>query len=280
MSTPTILAIIAIVALVVGIVSVIAGFGGGVFLVPFIFVLFDYEFSIIVGSTLLAVIVFSIVGVLGAWRRKEIDYKLAIIFAIPASIGALIGALFSDRVPELALLIVICVIAALLSYRMIKHALTDEIRIEEEKKPSLMKIIASLKPNITLKQENFTYKVSIPVIALVGLLSGVLTGLIGLSGGWVHTPLLILGFGIPPLMAAGTSLLIVLIKAMVGGVTHIVEGHIDRFLFLTLALSLPVGAGIGTWLKRKLKGKQVSLIVGISLILVLIFILVSFFLPP
>ena len=87
MSTPTILAIIAIVALVVGIVSVIAGFGGGVFLVPFIFALFDYEFTIIVGSTLLAVIAFSIVGVLGAWRRKEIDYKLAIIFAIPSSIA-------------------------------------------------------------------------------------------------------------------------------------------------------------------------------------------------
>lgn len=280
MGTAAELAIIAIVALVVGIVSVIAGFGGGVFLVPFIFTIFDYEFVIIVGSTLLAVIVFSIVGVLGARRRKEIDYKLAIIFAIPSSIGALVGAVVSDRVPELILMIVMCLIAALLSYRMIRYAMREEIEIEKEKKASLLERIATIKPNVTIRQESYSYKVSIPILILAGLFSGLLTGLVGLSGGWLHTPLLILGFGFPPLMASGTSLLIILIKALVGGGTHIIENHIDWYLFLSLALSLPLGAGIGTWLKRKMKRKQVSLFVGVSLLLVVIFILFSYFLSP
>lgn len=279
MSTPTILAIIAIVALVVGIVSVIAGFGGGVFLIPFIFVVFDYEFNIIVGSTLLAVIVFSIVGVIGAWRRKEIDYKLALIFAIPASIGTVVGALVSDRVPEFALMIVVCIIAAILSFTMIKHALKDEFALKDPKKKTLSERIANLKPNFTIYHENYSFRVSIPVIAISGLVTGLLTGLVGIGGGWLQTPLLILGFGLPPLIASGTSLLIILIKATVGGVTHIIEGHIDWFLFLSLAIALLLGAGIGTRLKGKLKGKQVSLLTGILLLIIALFLVIYYIIP-
>ncbi|MCG3221476.1 MAG: sulfite exporter TauE/SafE family protein [Candidatus Heimdallarchaeota archaeon] len=279
MSTPTILAIIAIVAFLVGIVSVIAGFGGGVFLVPFIFVLFDYEFNIIVGSTLLAVIVFSIVGVLGAWRRKEIDYKLAIIFAIPASIGALVGSLVSDRVPELALMIIVCVIAALLSYRMIKHALKDEFALKVSKGKTLSERITNFKPTFIIHHKNYSFKVSIPTIIISGLVIGLLTGLVGMSGGWLQTPLLILGFGLPPLIASGTSLLIILIKTTVGGVTHVIEGHIDWFLFLSLAISLPLGAGIGTWLKGKIKGKQISLLTGILLLIIALFLVIYYIIP-
>lgn len=279
MSTPTILAIIAIVAFMVGIIGVIAGFGGGVFLVPFIFVLFDYEFNIIVGSTLLAVIVFSIVGVLGAWRRKEIDYKLAIIFAIPASIGVLIGSLVSDRVPELALMIIVCVIAALLSYKMIKHALKDEFALKVSKGRTLSERITNLKPIFIIHHKNYSFKVSIPIIVIGGSAIGLLTGLVGMSGGWLQTPLLILGFGLPPLIASGTSLLIILIKTTVGGVTHVLEGHIDWFLFLSLAISLTLGAGIGTWLKGKFKGKQISLLTGILLLIIALFLAIYYIIP-
>lgn len=279
MSTPTVLAIIAIVAFVVGIVSVIAGFGGGVFLVPFIFVAFDYEFSVIVGSTLLAVIVFSIVGVIGAWRRKEIDYKIALIFAIPASIGAVVGALVSDRVPELALMIVVCVIAAILSFTMIKYALKDEFALKDSKERTLAERLANLKPNFTIYHKNYSFRVSIPVIAISGLVIGLLTGLVGMSGGWLQTPLLILGFGLPPLIASGTSLLIILIKTTVGGVTHLIEGHIDWFLFLSLAIALPLGAGIGIWLKGKLKGKQISLLTGILLLIIALFLVIYYVIP-
>jgi uncharacterized membrane protein YfcA len=280
MNTPAILAIIAIVSLIIGIISVIAGFGGGVFLVPFIVVLFDYEFTIVVGSTLFAVIIYAIVGVFGAWRRKEIDFKLSIIFAIPASVGALLGSLISHRAPELVLMIIVCVIAAFLSYRMIKHSFRDEFAINDVKKIRFAERLGAMKPNLTIHHEKYSYKVSIPVLTILGLIIGLLTGLVGMSGGWLQTPMLILGFGLPPLIASGTSLLIILIKTAVGGVTHVIEGHIDWHLFLSLALSLPIGAGIGNWLKGKIKSKQISLITGILLLIVALFLVIYYTVIP
>lgn len=279
MSTPTLLAIIAIVAFIVGIVSVIAGFGGGVFLVPFIFVITEYEFSSIVGTTLFAVIIYSIVGILGARWRKEIDYKLAVIFAIPTSIGALIGAFFSDRIPEIVLMIIVCLIAALLSYRMIRISLKHDFIVKDEKGKSLAHRISSFKPTFTIFYENYSYKVSVPVITISGLIIGLLTGITGMSGGWLQAPLFILGFGLPPLIASGTSLLIILIKSTVGGVTHIIRGNIDWFLFLSLSISLPLGAGIGTYLKGKIKGRQISLLTGILLLIVAVFLVIYYIIP-
>ena len=279
MNTPALLAIIAVISLIVGIISVIAGFGGGVFLVPFIFVISDYDFGVIVGTTLFAVIFYSIVGILGAWRRKEIDYKLAIMFVIPASIGAIIGAIFSDRIPELVLMIIVCLIAALLSYRMIRISLRNEFVVKDETSKSLAHRISKLKPTIAIFYENYSYKVSIPVITISGLITGLLTGLAGMSGGWLHTPLLILGFGLPPLIASGTSLLIILIKSTIGGVTHIMKSNIDWFLFLSLSISLTLGAGIGTYLKGKIKGRQISLLIGILLLIVAIFLAIYYIIP-
>lgn len=85
--SPTTLFLISIIALVVGILSVIAGLGGGVFIVPILTVLFKYEMPIVVGTTLASTTFISLVGVIGARKRKEIDFKFAFAFLIPATIS-------------------------------------------------------------------------------------------------------------------------------------------------------------------------------------------------
>lgn len=69
-----------------------------------------------------------------------------------------------------------------------------------------------------------------PLLALAGLAAGVLVGLTGMGGGAVLTPLLVLGFGVSPLVAVGSDLVASLAMKPVGAAVHLRRGTVDRRL--------------------------------------------------
>ena len=89
---------------------------------------------------------------------------------------------------------------------------------------------------------------------------------------------MILAFGLHPILASGTSLFIIVIKAFVGGIAYISLGYIDWIISATLAVLMSFGAMIGNFLKGKMKGNQVSLLIGITLLAISIFIVIELFL--
>jgi uncharacterized membrane protein YfcA len=91
---------IGIVSLFVGTFSIISGFGGGVYLVPILTVFFHMPLKTVIGTILLVLVLPSSVGAIGAWRRHEINFKLAFLFETPTAIGAVIGATFTALVPD------------------------------------------------------------------------------------------------------------------------------------------------------------------------------------
>ncbi|MHA1304490.1 MAG: sulfite exporter TauE/SafE family protein [Candidatus Heimdallarchaeaceae archaeon] len=286
------LIIIGLIALLIGFVSVIAGLGGGVFVVPLLVVIFKVDLDIVVGTELVATVVYTIVGSIAAGRRKEIDYKFSFAFLIPASIATMFGALLTDYIPEFILISLLGIIALALSIKMLietkKNFINnrnsenkDNVERDKPKRPFFAKFhYPFLKPFIKIERSNRNYVISIPVITIFGLLIGLITGLLGTSGGWLIAPLMILGFGYPPIIASGTSLFVILIKAVVGGATHLVNGNFDLFLFIALALSLPTGAFFGDMVKKRLRNRTISLILGICLFLVSAVIIIFYFLKP
>ncbi|MHA1205847.1 MAG: sulfite exporter TauE/SafE family protein [Candidatus Heimdallarchaeaceae archaeon] len=297
--SPTTLFLISIIALFVGILSVIAGLGGGVFIVPILAVLFEYEMPTVVGTTLVSTTFISLVGVIGAKRRKEIDFKFALAFLFPAMLSTFLGALITDMIPEIILLSILFSLALLLSIKMLfesrkkkklgietyRRDKIQELKKEKKEQEEHRHRIAFfarfhypwLKPFITIKRDEYEFKISIPVIIVFGLLIGFITGLLGSSGGWLISPLMILGFGYTPIVASGTSLFIILIKAIVGGATHVVQGHFDLYLFIVLSIFLPIGGFIGDLIKRHLKNRIIGLILGFCLLGVSAVILVFYF---
>jgi uncharacterized protein len=83
-----------------------------------------------------------------------------------------------------------------------------------------------------------------PVLVAFGLGVGVLVGTTGMGGGSLMTPLLILVFGIKPVVAVGTDLAYAALTKTVGGWRHLRKGTVDKPLALWLALgSVPGGIG-------------------------------------
>src|SRR3954470_7572264 len=92
-----------------------------------------------------------------------------------------------------------------------------------------------------------------PAIILFGLGVGLLVGITGMGGGSLMTPLLILVFGIKPVVAVGTDLAYAAVTKTVGGWRHFRKGTVFPRLAFWLAVGSCPGALIGVWLLDRLR---------------------------
>ena len=92
-----------------------------------------------------------------------------------------------------------------------------------------------------------------PAIILFGLGVGVLVGTTGMGGGSLMTPLLILVFGIKPVVAVGTDLAYAAVTKTVGGWRHFRKGTVFPRMAFWLAVGSCPGALVGVWLLDRLR---------------------------
>jgi uncharacterized membrane protein YfcA len=263
----------------------------------------------------------SIVGTIGAWKRKELDLKLGMLFGIPKALGAVIGAYLTTGLPEYVLSLIIGLMALFLSYNMLIYLIIErgeimtntkafnwkavslipilaatitamivcEVTRElvvltlvlvvlatswllitlrkrgERRKQTFWKRVTSVKPTIKIYKEEYSYTISIPIMIVGGIAMGIISGMLGVGGGWAQTPLLVMGFGVPMSISTGTSLFMISMSSITGGIIHLKAGHIDYELLGILVVGLPIGAIIGNYLKGIVKTKDISLIICLTL---------------
>ena len=92
-----------------------------------------------------------------------------------------------------------------------------------------------------------------PAIVLFGLGVGLLVGATGMGGGSLMTPLLILIFGIKPVVAVGTDLAYAAITKTVGGFRHLTHGKVHKRMALWLAVGSCPGALTGVYVLNVLR---------------------------
>jgi len=107
-----------------------------------------------------------------------------------------------------------------------------------------------------------------PLIILFGLGVGILVGTTGMGGGSLMTPLLILVFGVKPVIAVGTDLAYAAVTKTVGGWRHWRQGTVQLSLSLWLAVGSVPGALGGVWLLEYLDlGDSLLILIAGSLLL-------------
>jgi uncharacterized protein len=90
-------------------------------------------------------------------------------------------------------------------------------------------------------------------VVLFGLGVGVLVGATGMGGGSLMTPLLILVFGVKPVVAVGTDLAYAAVTKTVGGFRHLRKGKVHRRMALWLAVGSCPGALVGVYVLELLR---------------------------
>jgi len=102
-------------------------------------------------------------------------------------------------------------------------------------------------------------------IALIGVATGALSGLLGVGGGIVMVPALV-ACGFNRRRASGTSLAAILLVALAGAIAFAVAGDLDWQVGVTLGIGGLLGSTLGAHLLNRLRGNTLALIFGIVLL--------------
>lgn len=111
-------------------------------------------------------------------------------------------------------------------------------------------------------------------ILLVGGIGGYLGGVVGLIGAAVVPGLILLG--VDPVIAIGSSLLLHVLIAPIGGISYYKFGHVRRRIFVPLLLMGVLGAFLGANISTHLPAGELKLLVGISTIAAGLFVIVKY----
>ncbi|HXH36960.1 MAG TPA: sulfite exporter TauE/SafE family protein [Plantibacter sp.] len=190
------------IGLIAGFLSGLFGVGGGILIVPAVVFLLGFGQRIAAGTSLAAIVPTSLVGVISYAVNGSVDWVSAILLAIGAIAGAQLGSYLLAKLPKRAL-----------QWGFIGFILVVVV--------SLFLIVPSRAAEIDLSVG------TIIGLILLGFLTGVLSGLLGIGGGVVVVPMLILLFGASDLIAKGTSLLMMVPTAISGTIGNVRRGNVD-----------------------------------------------------
>ena len=271
----------------VGFLGGFFGIGGGSVFLPLL-LFTGIPAPIAVGTSLAFIAGKSIVGMFTHSSLGNVDYKLGFIMVIGVLPGIEIGALlieylknnFTGQVVNdiiiysyLLLLIIIAVVVFIESVLSIKNqesSDTDDFIAIQRLKSFLIRF--PIKPKILLKSTN--NEVSIWLIIGLGFITGLLSGFLGVGGGFVRVPMLVYFLGVPTTVAIGTDLLEIVFSASYGTLSHITKNNVDVLIALITSLSGCIGAFVGAILTKYFSGNKIRLLYVsipiISIVLILI----------
>lgn len=240
-------------ALVTGLSLGLIGGGGSILIVPVLVYLFSVTPSLATAYSLFVVGAASVVGAFEYARKGLVDYKTAVVFAVPAFVGV-----FSARkwlVPALPESI-----ATFGSFELTKDALIMLVFATVMLLASLSMIRkntgggdSSADPVDQAVAYNF------PMIALEGLGVGAVTGFVGAGGGFLIIPALVILAKLPMKLAVGTSLVIIAAKSLLGFLGDLSASQSIDWAFLATIAGISIaGIFIGSYMSNFISGKKLK----------------------
>jgi uncharacterized protein len=259
----------------VGFAMGLTGGGGGVFAVPMLV----YGLAIgpreAVGISLAAVGGTALSGVVPRLIRGDVELRTGLLFAVAGMIGAPAGSYLSTLLPESLLLAMFGFLMLFVAWRMwskIRNPGLATGMCAEESEPIEDHSACQRDEQGALRMTSKCAR----LLLLVGLLTGVLSGMFGVGGGFVIVPALVLFSGMEIHRAVGTSLLVIFLISISGVTSFLVSG---RELSLDTTLQFLIGGLVGIWLgglvAKRLNGPTLQKIFASAVVFVAMFVIVK-----
>ena len=251
-------------SILIGVSLGLIGGGGSILTVPVLVYLIGLNPVLSTAYSLFVVGTTSLVGSFTYMQKKLVNYKAALVFAVPSFITVFLtrkylvpaipdpvftlGNFTLEKGTGIMGLFALIMLAA--AFSMIRHKEETE---NDSGTPAVV----------------FHY----PLIALEGAAVGLLTGLVGAGGGFLIIPALVLLARLPMKMAVGTSLLIIAAKSLIGFLGDVGHQSIDwKFLAIFTTLSV-AGIFLGSYLTRFIPGEKLKGLFGWFVLGMAVFIL-------
>jgi len=220
-------AVALLIGLLAGAFGGLVGLGGGVVMIPLLTSLLGLGQHKAHGTSLAALVFTGLAGSAAYWRDGSVDFSAAFLLAVPAVLTAVAGAEFANKLPESRLRRYFGVFLAFVSVMLL------------------------LKPIISPGAAGVAGGVAKDALLIVtGGFAGFISGMMGVGGGSMMVPAMVLLAGMGQHAAQGSSLMAMIPTAVFGARAHWRLGNVAT----DLAAGLLPGIIVGSYLGGKLAG--------------------------
>ncbi len=215
-----------------GLVLSVLGAGGSMFIVPVLVFVLHAPISEATGTSLLIVGAAAAAASINHWRKGNIAPKVAALFGGASVVGAVAGASLHSRVSAPVLTGLFSIILFVAAARMIWGNPVDAKNLHAPRAALLLPLGAAI---------------------------GVLSGFLGVGGGFLIVPALSWGAGLTVRQAIGTSLAVIAVSSLAGAASHAAQGQLSVGLLATVGSGAVLGALVGSPLSGKVPERPLKL---------------------
>jgi uncharacterized protein len=216
-----------------GMLSGLVGVGGGIIFVPGLLYVGGWRIQDAVAASLVIIIFSSLSGTLRNARSADpVNWRAAGLLSLAVAPSSLIGVFISRVSPEVVVKAAFATLLIALAYPTARGG----GQYDSDRKD-----------------------IPLPLVFLAGIFVGALSGLVGVGGGVVLVPLMVLGMGLTTKRAISTSLAVVMFTGLVGAAGYVATGFRDVQDLLSLppliigsVIGAPLGVRVRDWLPESM----------------------------
>ena len=242
-----ILTSIIIFGILIGLILGLFGGGGALFTIPVLGYFFHFSLKQSISTSLLLTMAGSITPLILYFKNKEVNLWGAFRLGIGGLIGSYTASVFSETIDSNILFFILISLMVISAYFMI---IDRDIKTHEPHPSSLQ-------------------------VYFIGLFIGILTGLVGVGGGFMLIPALILLCKVETKQAIATSLAVIFSNSLFGFLAHRSNIDFSNQNIFFLAICTVFGSVFGFILNHKLNSKILKKTFGFFLIVLIILMLLK-----
>ena len=225
-----------------GLLSGMFGLGGGIIIVPGLMFALGMDQRRAHGTSLGGVFLISLSSFFTYWTHDHIDWPVVLWLAVGSVAGSLIGAELLARVSKRTLTLAFVFILVIAGIRMFfKIDSTGEMILNA---PTAAWLV------------------------VIGLVVGALAGMLGIGGGLMSVPILVIFFHVSPAIAKGTSLAVVIPTAFSGTLQNLRNDNTDLTAAAIVSSTGIVTAIAGSWIAAHMDDALSNFLFAVLLIVI------------
>ena len=273
---------------VVGFMSGMFGVGGGFLMTPML-MFAGVPSAVAVATGANPLIASSITGTIAQYRRRNVDTKLGLYLLGGGAAGSLLGVQIVsllrragqfDLTVSLLYVVFMSVVGGIMFVESLRAITSQRAGKPQSMRRRAQRGWIHALPFRTRFKASKLYISALPPIG-IGVLVGLLSGVMGVGGGFVMVPILIYVLRVPTSLAIGTSLFQVIFVSAITTVLQAVWNHnVDIALALLLMIGGVLGAQAGSAAGQRLRAEQLRLLLAILVLGVGLRLLMGLFSPP
>jgi uncharacterized membrane protein YfcA len=267
--------------LLIGLLFGFFGMGGSFLVTPALLVM-GYKTDVAVASGLAFVFGTSVIATLKHRDLGQVDYKLGVLMIAGTTAGIEVGKQGLHLLQGLGLADTVVSVAYVgllggIGLFVTQQALTDDGggishdtdadgELDPDEIPDIAKKIQSYEvpPMMTLRGG---VTVSLWMILAVAFATGLLSGFLGVGGGFIRMPALFYLVGVPVPVAVGTDLFEIVFSGGIGSFLYALDGAVDLAIVAPLLAGSALGARIGAAATSIVDEDEIKVYFGVMLLL-------------